>query len=353
MDIHALKKKITITDSMIPIPGARFVLRLVTFLLLVGCSRAVISVTPVVTPTVPLANPTLPLATPVVMISTPTLIVTPEVTPTGDEEETGTPTITLSPQPSLTSTYDPAAWESLPVIPTISDTVLNIYKLGQKYHNDPHAFSKVGDCETSSAYFLTDFDLGQNAYNLGPYQDLQSTIDYFAGSFGRTSLAADTGYTASSVLNVIMSDPNQCRPDEIPLDCEYRLHRPSFVLVMFGTNDSANSRSAFEGYMRMIVEDSIRNGVVPVLVTKADNREGDMSINALIAKLAHEYDLPLWNFWAAVQSLPDHGLKEDGMHLTYFPNHFEDPNAMNYAFPLRNLTALQVLEALQKAVSEK
>ncbi len=353
MDKQALKRKITKTDHRIPIPGAGFVLRLVPFLLIAGCSGAVISAMPAVTPTMPLANPTLYLTTPVGTISTPTRMVTPEVTPTGDEEETGMPTITLSPQPSLTPTYDPAAWESLPVVPTISDTVLKIYKLGQKNHNDPHAFSKVGDCETSSAFFLTDFDLGQKAYNLGPYQDLQPTIDYFAGSFGRISLAADPGYTASSVLSLILSDPNQCRPDEIPLACEYRLHRPSFVLVMFGTNDFVNSRSAFERYMRMIIEYSIRDGVVPVLATKADNREGDMSINALIAALAHEYDLPLWNFWAAVQSLPDYGLKEDGIHLTYSPNHFEEPGAMNYAFPRRNLTALQVLEALRKAVTEE
>ena len=150
-----------------------------------------------------------------------------------------------------------------------------------------------------------------------------------------------------------MSDPNQCQPTEFPLACEFRLHHPSFILVMFGTNDYANSRSAFEGYLKMIIDDSIKDGVVPVLATKADDREGDMSINALIAEVAHEYDLPLWNFWAAVQSLPDHGLKADGIHLTYFQDHFNDPAAMNYAFPVRNLTALQVLEALQKAVTEK
>ncbi len=340
-------------DFQIPTPGVGFVLRLVPFLLIAGCSGAVISTTPTLTPAAPLSTPTLSLPTPIAIISTATQMATPQLTPTGNEEVTSALTVTLPPQPSLTPTYDPAAWESLPVIPTISDTVLKIYQAGQKDHNDPHAFSKVGDCETSSPYFLADFDLGQKAYNLGSYQDLQTTIDYFAGSFGRTSLAAGTGYSAASVLSEIMSDPKQCRPDEIPLACEFRLHRPSFVLVMFGTNDYANSRSAFEGYLKMIINYSIQYGVVPVLATKADNREGDMSINALIAEVAHEYDLPLWNFWAAVQALPDHGLKDDGIHLTYFPDHFNDPAAMQYAFPVRNLTALQVLDALQKAVTQK
>jgi len=296
---------------------------------------------------------TLTLTAPVELTFTPISTVTPFITPTTVEEEFGSPTITHSLQPSLTPTYDSAAWESLPIIPTISDTVKKIYELGQKNHNNPHAFSKIGDCETSSAFFLADFDLGPKAYDLGPYLDLQATIDYFAGSFGRTSLAAGPGYTASSVLSAIMADPSQCKAGEIPLACEYRLHHPSFVLVTFGTNDASNSLSTFDHYMRMIIDSSIRIGVVPVLATKADNREGDNSINELIAELAHEYDLPLWNFWAAVNPLPDHGLKKDGFHLTFYADHFNDPNALNYAFPWRNLTALQMLQALQKAVTEE
>jgi hypothetical protein len=49
-------------------------------------------------------------------------------------------------------------------------------------------------------------------------------------------------------------------------------------------------------------------GVVPILATKADNREKDERINQDMAMLASEYDLPLWNFWAAVSALPNRGL---------------------------------------------
>jgi hypothetical protein len=49
-------------------------------------------------------------------------------------------------------------------------------------------------------------------------------------------------------------------------------------------------------------------GVVPILATKADNREKDDRINRDMAMLAAEYDLPLWNFWAAVSDLPNRGL---------------------------------------------
>ncbi|MBK7454698.1 MAG: hypothetical protein IPJ46_13575 [Anaerolineales bacterium] len=49
-------------------------------------------------------------------------------------------------------------------------------------------------------------------------------------------------------------------------------------------------------------------GAVPILATKADNRELDNRINRDMALLATEFDLPLWNFWAALSGLPDRGL---------------------------------------------
>jgi len=49
-------------------------------------------------------------------------------------------------------------------------------------------------------------------------------------------------------------------------------------------------------------------GVVPILATKADNRELDDRINKDMVLLASDYDLPLWNFWAALSDLPGRGL---------------------------------------------
>jgi hypothetical protein len=119
---------------------------------------------------------------------------------------------------------------------------------------------------------------------------------------------------------------------------------------MLGSNDIFHPED-FEPQMRKIIEYSIENGVVPVLSTKADNEEGDHSINTTIAHLAYEYDIPLWNYWLAVQPLPDHGLQEDKVHLTWGRNFFNDPAAMQKAWPVRNLTALQVLEAIWRKVS--
>lgn len=249
----------------------------------------------------------------------------------------------------LAPTLDPQDWKNFPVIPTIGQASRQIYQHGQELGNNPHAFSNVGDCGSTPAWFLGDFDRGARYYNLGPYSQLQGVIQQFSGSFDRTSLAGRAGFNASSVFATIWSDRSQCQANETPLTCEYRINRPSMAFIMLGSNDVWHP-DTFEPQMRKIIEYSIQNGVIPILSTKADNDEGNNSINATIARLAVEYDIPLWNFWRAVQDLPHKGLQEDGVHLTWGPNRFNDPAVMKKAWPVRNLTALQTLDAVWRAV---
>lgn len=232
----------------------------------------------------------------------------------------------------------------LPVVPdTISERMKQIYIKGQKNGNNRRVFSKIGDCETSSEFFLKPFEMGLANYNLGPYTDLQELLNNFRGSFERVSMAARPSFSVSSVFSSIWADPQLCG-GEYPISCEYKLHRPAFALVMFGTNDVHNSPEVFEKNMRALIEFSIKNHVIPILSTKADNLEGDNRINETIARLAYEYEVPLWNFWRAMQDLPSHGLKEDQIHFTYGRNDFTDPEAMQMGWPVRNLTAMQVLD---------
>ena len=110
--------------------------------------------------------------------------------------------------------------------------------------------------------------------------------------------------------------------------------------------------AGYESYLWAIIEFSIAHGTVPILGTKADNIEGDGSINQVIVKLAKEYDVPLWNYWAAVQPLPNHGLIFDGFHLTWARNYFDRPDVMQNAWPWRNLTALQAIDAVWRQANE-
>ncbi len=232
-----------------------------------------------------------------------------------------------------------------PVIPPISEHVIAIFEQGRQLGNNPRAFSKIGDCGSTPAWFLGDFDRGPAFYDLGPYTGVQPVIDYYQGSFARTSLAARAGFNASALFATLWADRSFCNANEAPLACEYRVQRPSLAFIMLGTNDHWHPEE-FEPQMRRIIEYSIAAGVIPILSTKADNAEKDWSINATIARLAQEYDIPLWNFWGAVHTLPNGGLQEDLAHLTWSGNDFSNPETLRKAWPNRNLGALQMLQAI-------
>jgi len=244
----------------------------------------------------------------------------------------------------------PGEWMELPIVPTVSSTARRIYQQGLRRGNDPHAFSKVGDCQNVSSLFLGVFD-DPSAYSLRS-QDLalRATIDWYTGSFGRESLAVRGGFNAASILSPVWADSDACEKNENPLECELRIHKPSIVIINLETWWE-KSTDSYELYLRTIIETTISYGVVPILSTKADNLEGDHSINATIANLAVEYDIPLWNFWRAVQSLPAGGLQDDGFHLTYAQNFFDDPDRMKTAWPWRNLTALQTLDSVRRGLT--
>ncbi|MBE0699085.1 MAG: SGNH/GDSL hydrolase family protein [Anaerolineaceae bacterium] len=291
--------------------------------------------------------------TPQPVIPTHTLAVTetPAASPT-------LPTV-LSPTPAdiptlgPTATLGPEDWKKMPVLPRgISQRVRLIYQMGLLKGNNPRAFSKVGDCNSTMPYFLGDFDTpGQ--YDLGEYSQLQETIGYFSGSFSRKSLAAKDGLTSFAALSTLWVDWKDCETYETPLTCEFRNQKPAFAILSFGTND-ANGNVDFEIAFRRVVDMTIGNGVVPILSTKADNAEYDESINAAIARVAYEYELPLWNYWLAAQSLPDKGLRTPE-HLSASPlgySNFEGEN-LNYGWSVRNLTALQVLDMVRRSIIEE
>ena len=123
------------------------------------------------------------------------------------------------------------------------------------------------------------------------------------------------------------------------------------MLISLGTNDGYNPPT-FKDNLRAIIDMTLEQKRLPVLMLKADNVEKNYSINQDIADLAAEYDIPVWNFWAAIQQLDNGGLQPDGVHLTFYSNYFSDPKAFNTAWAYRNLTALQVLEIMMNEIKE-
>lgn len=221
-----------------------------------------------------------------------------------------TPTVTLHPGTSsltplpLTLALDPADWRSWPVLPVVTQNIRTIYLRGQELGNDPHAFSIFGDCQSHPDAFLGVYETDpQRQQSLPPvFKDM---LVYFAGSFDRESPTVKDGTTAGGLLSPLWHNGTfGCRVTETPVDCELRLHKPSFVFINVGTHWVVRNRE----YLHTISATLIEQGVVPILVTKADEREQGDKTNADLADLAVELNIPLWNFYASVTDLPGLGL---------------------------------------------
>lgn len=249
---------------------------------------------------------------------------------------------TASPQPTADARLLPKEWQKWPVVPDVTTRAREIYAQGREMGNNPNAFSKVGDCQNLHEYFLGRFDhldIYKFPWKIDSYLD---TVENFKGYFDTDGQSAKFGFTAASPLSPLLADPEICQPDEAPLDCEIRLTRPSFVLISLEFPFNGRSADLYEQYLRQIIEYTISQGAVPILATKADNVEKDHSINQTIANLAYEYDLPMWNWWAAAQPLGNHGLDpyRDGFHIT------------QQAWEERSKTFLMVLDHLWKGLRD-
>ena len=209
--------------------------------------------------------------------------------------------------------------------------------------NDPRAFSKIGDCQSIKEAFMGYFDI-PTRYTLGDDTAyLKETIDNFSGHFNTDGEAVRGGFNAAAVLSPLWADPKVCLAGENPLECELRITKPGIVFVSLEVWWDGRTPEQYEALMRRIIDTLIAHGAVPILATKADNVEGNHSLNLATARLADEYDLPLWNFWAAVQPLPNHGMdpeRADGFHIA------------TEAWGARSFTALQALDSIWRGLRD-
>lgn len=242
-----------------------------------------------------------------------TATVTPDITWTPDSEEAdAAPTI----EPAAAYTHpDPEDWKSWPVFPVgLSEAMRAVYARGQENGLDDHAFSILGDCQSEPDVFMGVYDRDPAVVAaLAPH--LQETVAHFRGSFDRYSPTVAGGTTEGALLWHAWNtnEEGYCQLYDNPLQCELRYHQPIIAFIHVGTHWEARN----EEYLREIIEILIENGTVPVVVTKADNRELDERVNSNYIRLAAEYELPVWNFWASVQDLPNQGMVVDSdMYLT-------------------------------------
>lgn len=248
-------------------------------------------------------------------------------TPTGQPALESSPTLksedivpaqTAAASPTLTPLS--GDWRDAPIMPEISQHVIQIYQQGQAQGRDPHSFSVIGDCQAVPVVFMGPYELG----TFTPPSDegyLWDIIDYFKGSFARWGMAVRGGFTAASILTPMQADPQYCKSGETPLTCEYRVHNPAFVFITLETWLEPKTVDRYDGYLRKIMDYVVSHGSVPILLTKADSsemRNGTHVFNPIIVQVAHDYDVPVVNFWRAAQYLDNSGIdrNREGFHLS-------------------------------------
>jgi hypothetical protein len=251
-----------------------------------------------------------------------------------------TPGLSATPLPSSLF-LDPENWQQWPVIPTVTEYIRQVFLLGQSLGNDPHAFSVLGDCQSESEFFMGIYETDPQEVAALPVF-LQETVVWFTGSFNRKSPTVHGGTTTGALIWAPWhQNKYTCTSFETPLGCELRIHDPSFVIIHVGTHYENRN----EEYMRTILDQLLAAGVVPILASKADNRELDKHINTQYARLALEYNIPFWNFWAALESLPNRGL------YTRADARYQGDLYLNdEAAAIHRLTALQALDVVRRAV---
>lgn len=257
--------------------------------------------------------------------------------------ETPSETPTLEPTPTEDTRLRPEQWLQWPVIPTLSPAMVEVYLQGIEKGNNSHRFSKAGDCQNVPGMYLGIFDTPGSYFLRASESQLQETIDNFAGSFGRDSIAVKGGFTFPALFSPLRADPTQCSPGETPLECEIRIWDPSFLIVSMELPFTGRTPESYEEYLTQVVEYALSHGIVPVLTTKADNIEGDYSINQAITRVAYTYDVPMMNFWLSVQGLPNRGIDAED---TLFPGFHTSVMARS----MRDYDTLRTLDGFLRTV---
>lgn len=262
----------------------------------------------------------------------------------------------------------------LPVLPELTPTiranVRDAFQRGKAKGLNAGVFSKLGDCMTENPYFLVPF--GDGDYDLGQHTDLKPVVERFSAApartgdwkdnaFGTLSLSAAGGFNVAAPLDPTWSNPEWCKNSESPIECEFRVARPAYAVIMFGTNDvAATDADAFNYYLRTLIKDSLDAGVVPIMSTfphRPEDPGKTLLFNRIAIAAARDYQVPVMNLYRALEALPDRGVNTaDTIHLNAPPDgrtDVFDVEHLRYGFTTRNLVTLQALSSVLAAAESQ
>lgn len=249
--------------------------------------------------------------------------------------------------------YPPNATYS-PMSPAVVQRLKTVLEKSPGRRN---VFMKVGDSMTISNHFLKCF--AEDSIDLGAHGHLEGTRRFFnqvavgppKTSFNRASLSNRVGWTAA--------DPRRGSPS--PLELEITGTRPAFAVIMFGSNGSRlDVVHAFEHDLLADVDLLLGRGIIPLMSTippkinKPESMAAIPDMNAIVRAIAQSRQVPLMDYYAALQGLPDFGLALDGVHPQPYVVQWKahgcwlNDVALQSGMNVRNLLVLSSLDRVRR-----
>ncbi len=234
-------------------------------------------------------------------------------------------------------------------------------------------FMKVGDSNSSFLSYLAPFgalhyDPETAAFYGYPQGAFSGIVNYFRAlpidpdgnnSFNHVSAATYFGWDTTDLLT-----PGErefapwlnVNPADSPLQAEIDQTKPAFALIMIGTTEiKYQNPDQYRINLTTIAQTLLSQGIIPVLSTipaieyPDPAPPGEVSqFNQIIADVAADLVIPLWNLWVGLAPLPSSGVGSDQVHLSVSPNGANQTGPADVVFGMnyRNLTALATLNEL-------
>jgi len=228
-----------------------------------------------------------------------------------------------------------------------------IYTRGQQRGNNPNMLIKIGESNMAGTVFLCTFNYGN--YDLGSYPELKPIVDRFnsTGSFCNYDYTARSGFASANLLDPQWAIEPECHSGETPLQCSYRIYKPSYALIYLGIADMGfYTTKQFHDNLIKIIQYLSNNGVVPVLSTfpMADSfNDGKPQLfNAVVRDVATTEKVPLMDIRSVLYTYENRGMGPDGYHFSVRDESFTSfaGDEKYYGRTERELLTLQMLSQI-------
>lgn len=276
------------------------------------------------------------------------------------------PTPTFTPDPGDGSIANTTAVE--PNIDAFAGRFAEILANAPANGNPPmrtDVFSVVGD-GSANANFLLPF-AALDTYSLGGNieGEISDTITLYNG--GEVNSFARLGETPRGSAEELLAESSAC-PGFSHLACELQISTPAVLIISVGykeardMNPDAIDFEPFRANLRQMVQTSIDNGTIPVLLTvyrrPSDQIAKYRAVNEVIIEVANEFDVPVVNVWRLFRELADQAYSGDEPSIAPndngqpFPGLLRRPEIDTFGENARNYYALRTLDRILEVLPQ-